>query len=137
MEAPLFKLKKEEAQSIGGMIKEVLKEHKGLRYNEGKLRYDLFEPTAMKELAKLFTIGAQKYEPNNWMKGMSWQSVLASMERHKEAYKQGEDYDKETGCLHMAHVAWNALALVSYYSIYPEGDDRPCKLFNRKVDEIY
>lgn len=78
----------------------------------------------MEELAKVFTKGAQKYEPRNWEKGMSWQSVLASLERHKEAFKKGEDKDEETGLLHMAHVAWNALALVSYYSIYPQGDDR-------------
>lgn len=107
------------------------KNHKGLRYNQNKLRYDLFEPHAMKELAKVFTIGANKYEPRNWEKGMSWQSVLASLERHKEAFKKGEDYDQETGCLHMAHVAWNALALVSYYSIYPQGDDRPHEYLNR------
>lgn len=102
----------------------------GLRYNEGKLRYDLFEPHAMEELAKVFTKGAQKYAPRNWEKGMTWSSVLASLERHKEAFKKGEDNDQETGLLHMAHVAWNALALVSYYSIYPQGDDRPHAYLN-------
>jgi len=85
----------------------------------------------MEELAKVFTKGAEKYAERNWEKGMSWQSVLASLERHKEAFKKGEDYDKETGLLHMAHVAWNALALVSYYSIYPQGDDRPHEYLNR------
>lgn len=115
--------------------------HKGLRYNEGKLRYDLFEPHAMKELAKVFTIGANKYAPRNWERGMSWQGVLASLERHKEAFKSGEDIDQETGCLHMAHVAWNALALVSYYSIYPQGDDRDHEYLRRPkigldIDEV-
>lgn len=95
----------------------------------------------MKELAKVFTIGASKYEPRNWEKGMSWESVLASLERHKEAFKSGEDTDPETGCLHMAHVAWNALALASYYSIYPQGDDRPHEYLNRPkigldIDEV-
>lgn len=95
----------------------------------------------MKELAKVFTKGAEKYEPNNWMKGMSWESVLASLERHKEAFKLGEDVDPETGCLHMAHVAWNALALVSYYNIYPQGDDRNHRYLNEPkigldIDEV-
>lgn len=108
------------SEKVGFKLKE-----QGLRYNDGKLRYDLFEPNAMKELAKVFTIGANKYAPRNWEKGMSWTSVLASLERHKEAFKLGEDYDKETGCLHAAHIAWNALALVSYYKLYPQGDDRP------------
>lgn len=105
--------------------------HQGLRYNQNKLRYDLFEPHAMKELAKVFTKGAEKYLPRNWEKGMSWQSVLASLERHKEAFKQGEDVDPETGCLHAAHIAWNALALVSYYSLYPQGDDRDHEYLRR------
>jgi len=101
----------------------------------------LFEPNAIKELAKVFSKGAEKYEPNNWMKGMSWQSILASLERHKEAFKLGEDIDPETQCLHMAHVAWNALALVSYYSIYPQGDDRPHEYLRRPkigldIDEV-
>lgn len=96
----------------------------GLRYNSGKLRYDLFEPRAMQELAKVFTRGAEKYAVRNWEKGMSWMTMLASLERHKEAWKRGEDYDPETGLLHMAQVAWNALAVVSYYKMYPQGDDR-------------
>ena len=115
--------------------------HKGLRFNEGKLRYDLFEPHAMKELAKIFTAGSLKYAPRNWENGMSWTSVLASLERHKEAFKNGEDYDKETDCLHIAHVAWNALAIASYYSIYPQGDDRPHEYLKRPkigldIDEV-
>lgn len=109
------------------ITKEGLKQetkHQGLRYNEGKLRYDLLEPNAMKELVRVFTTGAQKYEPRNWEKGMSWSSVLASLNRHLAALEQGEDYDKETGLLHSAHVAWNAMAITSYYKLYPQGDDR-------------
>lgn len=104
---------------------EVQTKEQGLRFNEGKLRYDLFEPFAMKQLAAVFTKGAEKYALRNWEKGMSWSTVLASLERHKEAFKNGEDYDPETGCLHTAHIAWNALALVSYYKIAPQYDDRP------------
>jgi len=97
----------------------------GLRYNAGKLRYDLFEPAAMEELAKVFTKGAEKYAARNWEKGMLWSAMNASLERHLQAWKSGEDIDSESGCLHMAHVAWNALALVSYKKMYPQGDDRP------------
>lgn len=103
-----------EQQSIGN----------GLRFNEGKLRYDLLEPFAMEQLAKVFTKGAEKYEPNNWLKGMEWSKCLASLKRHVAAFEKGEDFDKETGCFHLAHAAWNALALVSYAKHYPQGDDR-------------
>ena len=96
----------------------------GKRYNEGKIRYDLLEPFAIEQLAKVFTEGAKKYEPRNWEKGMAWSKVLASLKRHIAAWENGEDNDKETGCYHMAHAAWIALALVSYYKMAPQFDDR-------------
>lgn len=97
---------------------------RGLRYNQGKIRYDLLEPYAIEQLAKVFSKGAEKYAPNNWLKGMSWSNITASLKRHLAAYEQGEDYDNETQLLHLAHVAWNALALVSYYKYHPNLDDR-------------
>lgn len=101
-----------------------MKKEQGLRFNEGKLRYDLLEPFAIKELVKVFSKGAEKYPPRNWEKGMSWHKVLASLKRHIAAFELGEDFDEETGCYHIAHAAWNALALVSYYKIAPQFDDR-------------
>ena len=99
-------------------------ETKGLRFNEGKVRYDLLEPYAIEQLAKVFTKGAEKYAPFNWLKGMEWSKCLASLKRHLAAFEQGVDYDNESELLHMAHVAWNALALVSYYKYHPQYDDR-------------
>ena len=55
---------------------------------------------------------------------MDWSAMLASMKRHINKFEQGEDHDDETGLYHMAHAAWNALALVSYYKYFPQGDDR-------------
>lgn len=107
---------------------------KGLRYNEGKNRHDLFEPFAINEIARVFTRGAEKYAPRNWEKGMSWSKVLASLKRHLNAFEQGEDFDTETGLYHIAHAAWNAMALTSYYKIYPQGDDRQhCYLNHPKI----
>jgi len=60
----------------------------------------------------------------NWEKGMSWSSVLASLERHLQAIKRGEDYDRESLALHSAHIMCNAAFLTEYYKIYPQGDDR-------------
>lgn len=99
----------------------------GLRYNEGKIRYDLMHSFAKEQLAKVFTMGAKKYAERNWEKGMAWSKVLASLHRHLEAIERGEDYDAESGLLHAAHVEWNAHALCAYYKIYPQGDDRPIK----------
>lgn len=115
--------------------------NKGKRFNEGKLRYDLLEPYAIQELTRVFTKGAEKYEDNNWLKGMTWRTMLASLKRHIAAFEQGEDFDAETGCYHMAHAAWNALALVSYYKYHPDMDNRLKTIFKQKrigldVDEV-
>lgn len=105
-------------------ITDIPKEDQASRYNEGKIRYDLLEPHAIEELAKVFTKGAEKYAPFNWMKGMPWSKMLASMKRHIASFEKGEDFDAETGLPHMAHAAWNALGLVTYMKYHPQLDDR-------------
>jgi len=116
-------------------------EHKGLRYNTGKLRYDLVPAFAQQEYVKVLTKGAEKYFDRNWEIGLSWTSVLASLKRHIVAFEQCEDFDPETGLLHMAHVMCNAAFLTEFYKTYPEGDDRPHSYLRDKrigldVDEV-
>ncbi len=110
----------------------------GLRLNEGKTRYDLLEPWAIEQLAKVFTKGAEKYKAHNWLRGMAWSKMRASLGRHLAAWDKGEDFDfdpncemcktgtckNHTGLYHMAQVAWNAMCLISYYKYFPQGDDR-------------
>lgn len=95
---------------------------KGLRYNAGKLRYDLLPPDGLAELVRVYTKGAEKYAPRNWERGMAWSKCFASMMRHCWAFWRGEDYDAETGCHHMAMAAWNAMALC-VYSLRQIGED--------------
>lgn len=98
---------------------------KGLRFNEGKTRHDLVPQFAQQQYAKVLTKGAEKYAERNWELGMRWSKVTASLKRHLEAFELGEDFDKETGLLHTAHIMCNAGFLTEYYKIYPQGDDRP------------
>lgn len=104
-----------------------------VRYDSGKLRYDLLEPYAIQELVRVFTKGAEKYTANNWLKGgMNYSRMLGSLKRHIAAFEQGEDIDKETLCSHMAHAAWNALGIISYSKYFPELDDRFIPTLNKK-----
>jgi hypothetical protein len=87
---------------------------KGIRYDEGKVRLDLIPPEWVWGLGQVLTKGAEKYEVRNWEKGMAWSRIVGSLLRHLYKFLAGNRYDKETGCHHMAMVAWNALALMSY-----------------------
>jgi uncharacterized HAD superfamily protein len=96
----------------------------GLRFNEGKLRYDLIHPAAEKGLVQVLTKGSIKYAPRNWEKGMLWSNIISSLKRHLAAFEGGEDFDPETGELHADHIQCNAHFLAAYYRIFPQGDDR-------------
>lgn len=99
--------------------------HPGLRHNENKLPWELLPIKATEELLKVLQKGAIKYAPRNWEKGLSWSDTAASAYRHLAAFMSGEDYDKEDGLLHVAHLMANATFLAQFYHTYPQGDDRP------------
>lgn len=103
----------------------------GLRYNEGKIRYDLIPTYAHEQFAKVLTKGSEKYAERNWELGMKWSKVTASLKRHIASFEAGEDFDKEDGLLHMAHAMCNTAFLVEYYKTYPQGDDRPHQYLKR------
>lgn len=97
----------------------------GLRFNHGKLRHDLVHPKAYEDFVQVLTDGANKYKPRNWENGLSWTSVIASLKRHITAMENGEDFDPESGRLHIAHAACNVHFLNAFYHDFPQGDDRP------------
>jgi len=101
------------------------KETRADRYNKDKIRMDLIPPFVIDQYAKVMSKGAVKYSERNWEKGMPWNEVIASAMRHFFAFMNGEDFDKETGLLHVSHAMWNMAALVEYYRTHPEYDNRP------------
>jgi|ERR1700722_5031944 len=85
-------------------------------------RYDLIPFEALDEVARLYGRGALKYEDHNWRKSYAWSLSLGALLRHASLWAQGEDFDPETKCHHMAAVAWHALALLTF-SIRSSGTD--------------
>ena len=106
---------------------------KGLRFNQGKLRYDLVEPRAHRDMVEVLTDGTNKYCARNWQLGLSWTSVIASLKRHIAAIERGEDYDSESGRLHIAHAACNVHFLNTFYYTFPQGDDRPKRFLSQSA----
>ena len=99
-------------------------DNQGLRYNEGKPRWDLLPFDALDHVAEHYRRGAEKYAERNWERGMDWSKCLASLLRHTSAFAQGEDIDPENGALHTEAMAWNALALLTYQIRNIGVDDR-------------
>ena len=87
-------------------------------------RYDLFPFDALDEVARVYAVGARKYEDDNWLRGYSWRLSLGALLRHVARWACGEDRDPETGCLHLAHAAWHCLALITFYLRGLGTDDR-------------
>ena len=77
----------------------------GRKFDGGKLQYGLIPPLALKEMVKVLTFGAEKYEPDNWkFVPDSKRRYYDAMQRHLWAWKEGEQNDPETGINHLAHA---------------------------------
>ena len=79
---------------------------------------------AMLELAEVYGFGEGKYARFNYLKGYPWSLSIDALYRHLLSFQGGEDRDPESGLLHMAHVAWHALALTAFTQRRIGTDDR-------------
>lgn len=94
-------------------------------YDKGKPRLDMLPYKALLGVTEVLEYGAKKYGDYNWLGGMAWHKVYASMLRHAWAWWWGEDIDTESGIHHLKHCATNALFLVEYVVRKIGVDDRP------------
>lgn len=103
----------------------------GLKYDDGKLMYDLLPPKAIEEVVKVLTYGAKKYAPNNWKKVDEWRSrYIAALMRHFEKYRQGEMINVETHegkpheQYHLANVICCAIFLLEQELNFEKNDNK-------------
>ena len=101
---------------------EVKKE--GMKFDDGKVRYDLIDSYALDELTKIYTFGSKKYADNNWRKGFKWGRIFGALMRHSWAFWRGEELDEESGLPHMAHAAWCCFTLMNFSKFKIGEDDR-------------
>lgn len=86
----------------------------GAKLDSGKNRLGLVLlgfSRALEEVGRVGTYGAAKYSDSGWKEvpyGVS--RYTDAMLRHLCAEGRGEERDLESGLLHAAQVAWNALA---------------------------
>ena len=88
----------------------------GAKLDAGKLRAGLMFSDfarALEGVAAVTTFGAQKYTPSGWRivpDGVA--RYTDALHRHLLAQQAGESTDPESGLPHLAHAAWNALAVL-------------------------
>lgn len=115
---------------------------KAVKFDQGKLRWDLLPWDAVEKLVALYTIGAAKYDDNNWLKGFRWMRTVAALMRHLTLWimanmngEDGLDHDNDEFCRqlglptpsHLDAVIWNAMALRTFDLRGLGTDDRPTR----------
>lgn len=99
-------------------------QHKGDRFNEGKLKWSLVSWKALGPMVKVLMFGAQKYSAHNWKGGLKYTETCESMQRHMNSFLEGEDVDPESGLPHVGHILCNAMFLSYMYQVRKDMDDR-------------
>ena len=81
---------------------------------DDKLRWDLLPLETIEEIVKVYHEGAKKYGENTWQNlPDGYNRYKGAMMRHLVLHEKEEIFDKETGCRHLAQVAWNAIAMLN------------------------
>lgn len=88
-------------------------------------RHDLLPPDIVHELAEHYGKGARKYGERNMEKGYPWSKTYAACHRHLNAFWRGEDFDEETGSLHLVSAAWHCFTMAWFFRHNAGTDDRP------------
>ena len=80
---------------------------------DDKLRWELLPLEDVEDIVRVYTAGAKKYGPDQWQNlpdGIK--RYKAALLRHLVEFDKGNEIDEETGCRHLAQVAWNAIAML-------------------------
>ena len=82
-------------------------------FKDHKLRWDLLPLKEIEDVVKVYTAGADKYGPNMWQNlPDGYNRYKGAMLRHLVEYEKCNEVDEETGCLHLAQMVWNAIAML-------------------------
>lgn len=103
----------------------------GLKFDHGKPRMSLLSTNFTEGIAKVLTYGAEKYDADNWKRGMVWGRVYDAMQRHLTSWFSGEDCDPETGFSHLDHAGACMMFLRTYEARGIGEDNRESKVYER------
>lgn len=86
-----------------------------MKFDTGKLRFDLIPSSWSSGDAEVLTFGAKRYKPNNWRNVEDIGRYIAALERHLNDFKKAIEFgdsdkliDSDSGLHHMKHLRTNA-----------------------------
>lgn len=86
------------------------------KFDEGKLQWNLMPESALEQVILVLMDGAKKYGEFNWLENADQVDIVRysnALERHLKQFKRGQNLDKESGRYEMAHIACNALFILT------------------------
>jgi hypothetical protein len=87
-----------------------------LKHDQDKPRMELLPLTAVQEVAKVMTFGAEKYAAHGWKSlENAEERYTGALLRHLVKIQEGELIDPDSGLPHIAHVTCNSLFLTHFY----------------------
>jgi len=85
----------------------------GRKFDQNKLEYGLVPPIGFKAVVEILTLGAQKYDRDNWKHVPDGKRrYFDAAMRHLWDWKSGERFDEETSKNHLAHAICNLMFLL-------------------------
>jgi hypothetical protein len=107
-------MSKEDQQEMHTVLERIdtVKEKAGLKYDNGKLRFELYLIEAYEGCTEVLTFGANKYTPDGWKTVPNAKDrYYAALVRHLNAQKKFSDaggkglaVDNESGLPHLDHA---------------------------------
>jgi hypothetical protein len=94
----------------------------GIKFDRDKPRWDLVPWDELEDVVRVLTMGAVKYNDNNWMKIEPIRYKSAAM-RHIKAAFVGETKDADSGLSHYAH-ALCCLLFLAWHERHPEAMEK-------------
>ena len=110
---------------------------KGIKHDNGKPRPDLIFSAmarALLEVSKVAAMGAAKYDDDNWL------IVEDASKRYRDAKGRHlllgaiEPHDNESNITHLAHEAWNALAVLELHLRQLEEPKKPIENWPKSAE---
>lgn len=100
-----------------------MSEQQADRYNSGKPKLSYIPLNLLKDCADVFEFGAEKYDRDNWRKGLPVTEILDSLLRHIGEIQDGQYLDEESGLSHHGHMMCNVIFLTDALRNHPEKID--------------